>query len=382
MTVKLHFAKYLDAQNIKDASKRYGYKNDATVETFIVDYEMYYHIQNRLADCVLKGGMAVPFYITKDGVISRLSVDVDVTTMRSKDDAMSAMSYVKEDLKGWATIRQHSPPDPMRRLPMLTYYCKYKSGIDDASEIKIDLLYGIHNGKNTVLASPPMSVMGMTIDFPITMYSRESLRDKLTTLPFNTIGLDHRHRVDAPKQIYDIAHLLKSSKASELSVEDIVRVFIKTAKEQITYMPESDMSMEQILEDMIIFSNDMQSENRHSLREPYKGRFNTFKTSMLGNSRYTHTDHATDVMLVRFLAILVKKRCQKEVSTQNASETLRMLLADIDKIKSGSDAGSKNFILKDIAKRGGVRALRNDNASKNLTAEQHLIYSYTCTLLQ
>ena len=98
MTAKLHFAKYLDVQNIKDVAERYGYKNEAKIETFIADYEIFYHIQNKLTNCVLKGGMAVPFYITKNEMVRRLGIDVDVTT-EIKGDAMYTMSRVKEDLK-------------------------------------------------------------------------------------------------------------------------------------------------------------------------------------------------------------------------------------------------------------------------------------------
>ena len=51
------------------------------------------HIQQVLPDCVVKGGMAVPFHL-QDNKLRRLSVDIDIVTGSSKEDVINAMRKV------------------------------------------------------------------------------------------------------------------------------------------------------------------------------------------------------------------------------------------------------------------------------------------------
>ena len=61
-----------------------------------MDFEMLTHIQQVLPDCVVKGGMAVPFHL-QDNKLRRLSVDIDIVTGSSKEDVINAMRKVAKN---------------------------------------------------------------------------------------------------------------------------------------------------------------------------------------------------------------------------------------------------------------------------------------------
>ncbi len=372
-----HFQSIADVEGIKDAAKRHGFGNLEYVEKFMNDYEILYHVQNRISDCTLKGGMAVPFYV-RDERSRRLSIDVDVMTAWSQSETAAAMRDVAKEVSGWLAIRLHVPRvTPSRKLPLLTYMCEYESVMGGMGTVKIDMFYGIERMHSTTRIEPTQEIMGLPIDFPVNAYSRESLiGDKLTTLPRHTIGLDERHAADVPKQIYDVASLLNANPQKNTSSESIVEAFVKSSREQMDYIAGQESDMSDILEDLAVFSDEILGANMSSLEKTYEGRLGTFKTHMLKRG-YRDVDHITDVLLVRFLSMLVRERQQEVLSREEASDALDTLLGDIH-VMTRLEIKERNKMVKQLVKQ--------DNASpigmrmKGMTAEQKLVYGRTVQL--
>lgn len=85
--------KYLTMENINQIKDDFNFTNNIMFEKFIMDFEGFYHILQEIPDCVIKGGMAVPFHLT-DHTIRRLSVDIDMVTKLNKTDVEYAMKKV------------------------------------------------------------------------------------------------------------------------------------------------------------------------------------------------------------------------------------------------------------------------------------------------
>lgn len=77
--VELHYQDILNKKSIDTIRKDQGFRDSLPLEKFIMDFEVLTHIQKALPDCVVKGGMAVPFHL-HDKTLRRLSVDIDIVT--------------------------------------------------------------------------------------------------------------------------------------------------------------------------------------------------------------------------------------------------------------------------------------------------------------
>ncbi len=118
--VELHFADQLKQDNIERILAENDFQNAYPVEQFIMDFEALVHIQEKLPDCVVRGGMAVPFHIN-DSTLHRLSVDIDIVTGHSRTEVISAVSEIRKTLG-----RKIDIPDPHipRRYQMVGGMCR------------------------------------------------------------------------------------------------------------------------------------------------------------------------------------------------------------------------------------------------------------------
>ena len=111
--VELHFQNFLNKKSIDKIREEHGFRDSLPIEKFIMDFEMLTHIQKVLPDCVVKGGMAVPFHLS-DKKLRRLSVDIDIVTRRTRSEVIEAMKQVSAKLEG--VVKIPNPHEPRRKF--------------------------------------------------------------------------------------------------------------------------------------------------------------------------------------------------------------------------------------------------------------------------
>ena len=353
--VELHFQKYLTNEKIKEIQKKHEFRDTLPIEQFIMDFEALYHIQEKLPDCVVKGGMAVPFHIP-DKSLHRLSVDIDMVTSQSKETVIDTMKEISKNLGGAIEIPSHYiPPKSDKKLPLLTYHCKYKSSVNDNPEIKIEIFYDNQLQVNSKRITNNEEILGFEIDFPLSIFDHGALiGDKLTTLPFNTIGIGigggREH--DVQKQIYDIAHILKSI-SGEIPIKEIVETFEIVSKEEISYYVKNPPTMDEILEDLLKFTEQLLIfDNQIHLNQPSKGRYANFRSELLSGSSYRQQEHVIDILLIKILAIFVSKKIKNEIEFDKISQKIRSILNELSRISTLGISDKKTLIQSIVLKHG------------------------------
>ena len=366
---EFHFRRYLTQTSLDGIARQYNLKNRAGIEKYIMDFEILFHVLKVLPDCTVKGGMAVPFHVS--GGLRRLSEDIDMVTRRSKEETENAIKDLSKDLEPLVDMQLHVPRKPAKRLPLLTYWCRYRSPTA-GSQIKLEIFYGAKNTIRTKTFDGGFEPMGFHVDFPVHAYDHATLiADKLTTLAFNTIGLPELRRNDAPKQIYDIASLLKSFSGA-LPMDEMIDLLVEISNDEIGYCQE-EYSFEDIMADLEKFSDTLvDSELKLSSRD--EGRLGTFKTNLLTSS-YTRTEYVTDILLIRLLVTLIRNVAEKTQNHKLAGITMEKALTWL---KDPSNFGPNN------------RRWRGETLSKYDSQEKARIsrftyqqlYLYDCILKQ
>lgn len=371
--VELHFKDILNKESINAIRMSNGFRDSLPLEKFIMDFEVLTHIQEVLPDCVVKGGMAVPFHLL-DKKLRRLSVDIDIVTGSSREEVVEALKRVSEKLKGVVEIGEPYKPkgNSNKKLPLLTYFCDYQSSVDDNPQIKIEIFYGNNMEVQLKKIETKTEIVGFPINFPLSIYDHGSLiGDKLTTLPFNTIGINPKRELDVPKQIYDIATLLKSI-SGELPMEMIIDTFEKISVDEISYFKENPPTFTDVLLDLDNFSNTILiTNNQIKLNSSYQGRFEKFTTELLGNGRYQGYVHVTDILLIKVIIKLILKKFNG-VELKIIAEKAKQVLNELSVI---SQLDNKNKIVthkKLVAKYG--KNSDEGKIMKNLFPEQTYLY--------
>ena len=212
------------------------------------------------------------------------------------------MEGIRKDLEPLVDIQMYSPKNPHKHLPLLTYDCRYQS-VNDTSQIKLDIFYGDREDIPTKTIDGDFETMGFKIDFPVKIYDHASLIvDKMTTLAFNTIGLPEHRRHDVPKQIYDVASLLKSFHGV-LPIYEMAGLLKRISHTESGYCQE-EYSFEDILTDLVIFPDLLVDENL-KLESQSQGHLGTFRNNLLV-SGYSNTDYVTDILLIKLTAKLIR----------------------------------------------------------------------------
>lgn len=341
MSGTLHFRDQLTVKGIEAVVNRHGFSSFEAAEKWIMDFEAYHLIQKFIPGCVIKGGMAVPFHLAND-IPGRLSVDVDVVAPLNQADAEESMDKMfSRSTNIFMSGKLHKPQKPRKNLPLLTYFCKYKSRIDaDKPEIKIDLFYSDHVHAATKKILPPSSVVGVDIDFEVDVYDYYPLiGDKLTTLAFDTIGVGATDP-GVPKHVHDTASLVKSSGGS-ISISQVVQAFESSSKTEISYMKKSKHDLADIYANLAKFYRRLlRPSGNIGLNESYSGRFVTFGTLALGHSQRHPQMHATDVMMVSVLARALALVHENKASEAEAERIVNGMLSELDHIRGLSPADS------------------------------------------
>ena len=375
MTDRRHFADFLEPQKLQEAKEEYGFGDIQAVEKFVLDCEIAYQMLDVLPDCFIKGGLAVPFHLKEDR-FRRLSADVDMVTSRPKKDVEEAVGRIAAKCD-WLTVKDpHVPKRRSKNLPLLTYYCKYRSvaaAAPEPSEIKLEIFYGNHMEQETHRTDPDIKIFGMQIDFGLQIFGREELiGDKLSTLPLKTIGVGARPG-DMPKHIYDIATLLKAG-CEDTTITDVVSGFERACREENSYFVDrSPPTYDEILRDLVSsVRKTLDQSGLNRLDRSYKGRLGQFKKN-LGGAGYADRSHVTDILLVWTVAEMVRTMSEEDGRARDMSERLVSTLLDLRDTMEQKDGG------RDHKRRKLLLDKHRDDAGrygiiKNMEYEHALLY--------
>lgn len=299
-----HFKDYLNATYINKVKEEFGFNDDKIIEQFIMDFEMLYHIQEVIPAPIVKGGMSVPFHIQKK--VRRLSQDIDLVTPLSKVEIESAMTKLNSKANGFFTINNpHKPQNPVKSLPLLTYYVPFKSIINNPNpEVKIEFFYDFKEKIPTKQIDPGTELIDFKLDYPIQVFDKGTLiGDKLTTLGFRTIGIPIQRRSDVIKHIYDIALLVKEIH-DKSTIEEISKIYDMTTDYENSFLEGTKFSKQEMIDDVLTSLDSLLvQDSGYSLEESHEGRYNTFKTQLLGKSNsYPKSSHVNDILLIKLLS--------------------------------------------------------------------------------
>lgn len=360
---QFHFKNYRNTDHIGNIKARFGFRDDETIEKFIMDFEMLYHVKQHI-NCTTRGGMSVPFHIP-DTNARRLSVDIDLVTDLSETDVESSMMKVRKDLEGLVTIDpKHKPTNPMKELPLLTYYVKYPSCFGDTREVKIDMFYNFDRNIPTKNFLSGYELFAFKTDYNITAFDHGSvIGDKVTTLGFNTIGIDPGERGDdIPKHIYDIATLLKI--ADEYLIRQAINVYGEISDYENSIM-KNRFNKQQIIEDVLASLNSLHTLDNSGfmLTKSHEGRYRKFKLLLLGkHTQYTTLAHLNDILLIQLFTAYTMKTITNQM---NVSEVADKFYSDLQIYNglSGLSGSQKRSL--------HGRIVQSHNSDPNLTNLKH-----------
>ena len=180
----------------------------------------------------------------------------------------------------------------------------------------------------------PTQIAGFVIDFPVSVYDREALiGDKLTTLPFNTIGLEQGEKATICKNIYDMCRLINTA-PGRVSMREIIDSFEKIVNEEISYYVKDAPTFDQVLDDLIQFPENLLTTGRGilQLNAQCKGGISTFVTELLGKTRYGSHSHIEDIFLLKLLCMLIYKHYKDGLSTDKINQKFNSILSKKNKI--------------------------------------------------
>lgn len=342
-----HFDDHLRKNSIKSTAQKYNFKRINYVEKFILDFEINYHISKQL-ESIVRGGMCVPFYTGLK--IRRLSIDIDLMTHLQTDEISSIMESLTLPMSDM-TIRKHIPKKPAPIPNLITYNVNYKSRLGPPEQIKVDFLCDVHMQLPTRLITKNEEVMGLYIDYPLKILTRGALiGDKMTTLALDKIGLQIAGRglpENIPKQIYDIASLLKSSSVHDIAESFDVFTSLTAFKTEI--YDEGRYDIKGTLDTIVTSIRGLlKFEYQVKTVSEYSGIFSSFTAAYLGSSIvYNKTMHTSDILLVWFYAEILQKFFDGIISADRAAERIYSSIASWSEI-SGFDAYKKTDFINSL----------------------------------
>ena len=362
-----HFQRYLTRTSLDDMAQGRNFRDSDGLEKYIMDFEILFHVLKVLPDCTVKGGMAVPFHV--GGELMRLSEDIDVVTGRTREETVRAIDDLRERIEPLVDISQqpHEPKTTSKRLPLLTYWCKYRS-VATNPEIKLEIFYGEKESIPTQTINGGFEPMGFKVDFSVSVYDHGPLiADKLTTLAFKTIGIPESRRSDVPKQIYDIASLLKSFDGVP-PIGEMADLFTSISEKESGYCPQR-YHLGDIMADLEAFSDSLIDDKLH-LNASDQGRLESFETQLLA-SRYTKTDYVVDILLIKLFVRLIRNTMNGTQDPTAAGTTMSEVLTRLKDISDSSPA-NRNWRRDIVAKYDGLEKKR----ARALQSRQ--LYLYDC----
>ncbi len=328
----LHFSKYLVADTINSIATQYGFAVPANVEKFIMDFEMQYQVMQKL-ECVTHGGMSMPFHTNEDA--RRLSIDIDLLTSSSLEQTEQKMEKIGDNLTE-VSLEKIVPKDRYPIPNILSYYVRYRSCLGHDDNIKVDFLCDVDISLPKITIQPGFVLFNFIIDYPMDVLTHGSLiGDKLTTLALEKIGLPERKFSDIPKQVYDIATLLKLG--SETVFQEAFSTFEKFTQFKMDhYEIEQPYKLNDIItgiEDSVF--NLLDTTSSITITHKQDSRFGQFKSAFLGNSSdYKKTEHITDILIILLLSKLIHSYIDKSFTLGESVNLFNNVIDQLNKISN------------------------------------------------
>lgn len=328
-----HFATELEKDNIEKITNKFGFTNPLYVEKFIMDFEMNYHISQKI-DCLLRGGMCMPFH--SELGVRRLSIDIDLLTSLNVAKIHEVMEHLDDTLPD-VKIKKHVPKNPYPIPNLASYYVEYDSCFGKPETIKIDYLCDFSLNLPTQTISNEQEIIEFKIDYPAKILTRGAIiGDKITTLALGKIGLRESKYYDIPKQIYDIATLLKV--ATENDIDESLDVFKTLTEFKVKIFASGKYTISEIIEGI---NSSIQSlfsfQSTLTTTDDYEGFFGSFTGTYLNNAQpYKKTQHISDILLVWVYGIILKKFFEGSISKQEAATKIFSIVRSYDNILNSS----------------------------------------------
>ena len=334
-----HFVNELEKNNIEKIATKFHFGNPLYVEKFIMDFEMNYHISQEI-NSVLRGGMCVPFH-TRLGV-RRLSIDIDLLTELQVDEVGKIMEKLNSALPD-VTITKYNPKNPAPIPNLVTYLVEYNSCFGKPETVKVDYLCDMPLKLPTQKIKAGEEIIEFKIDYSSEILTRGALiGDKITTLALQKIGLQNPKNGtlsdDIPKQVYDIASLLKS--ATDKDIQESLLVFLNLTAFKVKIYDNGIFDVENILDTIhSSIPNLLSFDDQITTISEYVGIFGSFKGTYLNISQpYKKTEHITDILLVWFYVVYLKKFYEKSLSQDNVvSKIISIIKLFLEILDYGQD---------------------------------------------
>jgi len=343
----LHFEKVLEQTRINEIAEDYGFNIPENIEKFIMDFEMYYHISQEM-ECIIRGGMCMPFYTNER--VRRLSIDIDLITSKTVDETVVVMKKIADMTNELKFVRK----EPNQRYPipnLLSYDVNYQSCFKIPDKVKVDFLCDVNIELSTKSIPSGFHILGFNIDYSPNVLSIGALiGDKLTTLAIKKIGLPERKFGDIPKQIYDIATLLKTVDLDELKVAfDTFKKFTDYKVQIYNIDPKFEVKeITKSINDSIYGFLDC--ESTVTLTSISDSRYNSFKNRYLGNTgeQYKKLEHITDLLIVLLFSKLISENVDNKISSNDAASKFIQQIQEVNRLENIDDQEVRQLTRQDI----------------------------------
>ena len=297
--MNLYYSDYIDYEFISKTAADNNFTTPLNLEKFIMDFELQYQISQRL-NCVLRGGMCVPFHIGA----KRLSVDIDLITDQTKDDIVNVMDSIGSDFSE-LIIKPIKPKDPLPVKNLISYGVEFKSCLGQTTGIKIDFASDMEL-TFPIVSSQKTNIFSVSIDHEIALLSKGALiGDKISSLALNSIGYP-QNSGHVPKQIFDVSGLLNS--IDDTAITDTLNSFENITNQKLENCTlKSVPTTDEIITDIDNSLSTLLTPD-YSLTKTHNSIYGNFTSTLLGDStsNYPKSQHIEDILLTKMFSKLIQ----------------------------------------------------------------------------
>ena len=333
----------LDERSISSIAETYGFVEESSVEKFVMDFEIQSHIAEKL-DCVVRGGMCMPFYADSDA--RRVSVDVDLLTAATVEQAAASIESIDLSSDG-IRLERHVPKHPYPLENLLSYKAHFDSNFGDDESVKVDVFCDVRIEPGVAVIRAGSPVIGFGAPRDIKVLSRGwLLGDKMSSIALNTVGLKQKVRggklkpqTEIAKQVYDMAVLLRG--VSEAEAGEALDSFKGMTGLKAAKFDGGRYSVSEIAADMAASASSL-ADLRYAVTITLKQQdlYRNFSSNYLPKkSEYRKTRHVTDVLMVCALAKAARDCESGSKSRDEAASLVYGAVSDAIKVE-GEPKGS------------------------------------------
>lgn len=322
----MFYKKYLNAKEIEARKKKFGFPNAKLIELLIYDYEIFRNLLEISNQFYLKGGAAAQLYMTLPE--QRASKDIDVITSHTPGEIEEIFT---KKLNSTFASRKHIPAKITHNIPMVTYLVEADSVTDEGKiEVKVDVMFeDINNYKLTKAQPAEIFALNTEVELP-TISIGSLIGDKLLTLAHKSIGLPAEKLSEYPKQIYDIARIMK--RIDKETFSDILFSFERIIQTELK-IRELENTPEEIVSHIFeILDNFSDLDSPENLFKDYVRDFQSAYVNK--KARKTNSEWIIDVLIMVFLLRAIRDVVIKKKRIDEVFDNLEKLNEEFLKISS------------------------------------------------